>query len=754
MKPSSTKLRVLVIEDNPADAFLVAQHLPGHDVQAVPTLAKGLALVREQTFDVALLDMHLPDATGPGMVTRLQERAPQLPIIVMTGSMGAEEGAREALTAGAQDWLAKDGMEASILRRSIAYAIDRKEFERKFTQSEERFRQLADNTQSIFWVFTADLSKVLYVNAAYDRITGANREALYADPMAWSYLVDPEDRPGFVEALRKLGRGEAGLDLRVRIRRPDTSIRWLHMRGFTVRDTEGHIYRIAGTCEDVTELHEAQLRLTDANRRLNSILEAAGEGIYGLDPTGAITFMNPAAAEALGYDAESLIGKGAHETFHHTKPDGRPHPREECPIYRVLKDGKHSRVEDDVFWRKDGRPIRVSYVASRKVDDSSSGLVVVFADTTARWQAEEAVAKAEARFRGMFENSSNRIILTDTKGIILATNRPKDQGGPDLVIGVPIFDVLPARSHSRELTIRRLAEACAGRASRGIVELPELGSVRDVSVTPLGEPGNVREILWETRDVTELHMARREAEEAKARLEELQRFRVQLFNNVAHDMATPLMVMQLRLEGIEEEPAAPDGSRVIDAKTLAAMRSATEQLSILTRDLRDVSLMEAGTFRLQMREVDLGHIARATVEDLSGIAARAGVALTATIPDRPHVVRGDAARLAQAMANLVTNAIKFSPTKGEVKLHLSASEGRVRLDVSDAGPGVPPEARSRLFRPFSQVHADQDVKKGTGLGLFIVRGIMRAHGGDADIVDTPARTGATFRLEIPEVRAP
>ena len=87
------------------------------------------------------------------------------------------------------------------------------------------------------------------------------------------------------------------------------------------------------------------------------ILSAAGEGIYGLDLNGHTAFCNPAAAEMIGWQLEELIGKPQHDILHHTKADGTPYPREECPIYVAFKDGKTHRVANEVFWRKDGSPI-------------------------------------------------------------------------------------------------------------------------------------------------------------------------------------------------------------------------------------------------------------------------------------------------------------------------------------------------------------------------------------------------------------
>ncbi len=121
------------------------------------------------------------------------------------------------------------------------------------------------------------------------------------------------------------------------------------------------------------------------------ILRSAGEGIYGLDRNGNTTFVNPAAAKILGWEQNDLIGKRQHTVIHHTKPDGTKYAREECPIYAAFSDGKIHRVDDEVFWRKDGTSLPVEYTSTpiRDDDDNLIGAVVTFRDITLRKKAEK-----------------------------------------------------------------------------------------------------------------------------------------------------------------------------------------------------------------------------------------------------------------------------------------------------------------------------------------------------------------------------
>ena len=119
------------------------------------------------------------------------------------------------------------------------------------------------------------------------------------------------------------------------------------------------------------------------------ILDAAGEGVYGLDANGNTTFVNQAAERILGWHMEDVIGKPLHDIHHHSHADGSPYPREECPIYLAIRDGQVHQVDDEVFWRADGTSVPVEYTSTPIIEhDGICGAVVVFRDITARKEME------------------------------------------------------------------------------------------------------------------------------------------------------------------------------------------------------------------------------------------------------------------------------------------------------------------------------------------------------------------------------
>ncbi len=135
----------------------------------------------------------------------------------------------------------------------------------------------------------------------------------------------------------------------------------------------------------------------EAERVSQLILAAAGEGIYGVDAEGRGTFANPAAERMLGWRAEDLIGRRVHDLIHHTHADGRRYPVEDCPIYNAFRFAKVNRVADELFWRKDGRPIRVEYTSTPILEQGQVlGAVIVFRDITERTENERRLREALA----------------------------------------------------------------------------------------------------------------------------------------------------------------------------------------------------------------------------------------------------------------------------------------------------------------------------------------------------------------------
>ena len=230
-------------------------------------------------------------------------------------------------------------------------------------------------------------------------------------------------------------------------------------------------------------------------------------------------------------------------------------------------------------------------------------------------------------------------------------------------------------------------------------------------------------------------------------LRRLQRIRTEFVDNISHELRTPLTNVRLLTEMLARdlETGATERAR----ERVATVEVETEHLVQMLSEMLELSRIEGGAAELLLDMVDLRDVVRAVTERLRLFAERQGVRIETELAPELPLVNGDAERLGQVLANLLHNAIKFSPDGGLVTVAATAEGTRVSVSVRDHGPGVPKVEQARIFERFYKAdRARVRGKGGTGLGLAIARHIVEAHGGRI-WVESEAGEGATFRFSLP-----
>ncbi len=557
-----------------------------------------------------------------------------------------------------------------------------------------------------------------------------------------------------------------------------------------VQERTKEILEMNATLEkEIDVRRQAQSAFEHLSLQNERILQSCGEGICGLNLEGRMTFANQAALQMLGYSSEEIIGETMHSFIHYAKADGSPYPQEECTILEALKDGKMSRVQQDVFWRKDGQGVPVSYTSTPIRDDQQViGAVVTFADISDQVRAKEELQRAYMFTDGLLSSIANILIAVDLSDCITKWNRHAEE-----TFQVPASEVLGHTFMTAKLQMdwshitQAIYECLETRKAVRIDELEytppssERPRLLGLTVNPIVDKDDeISGFLILGTDITERKFLQVQLGVAQ-KMESIG----QLAAGIAHEINTPIQFVNDNMRFLQESFAGLDGvltaygtlrealeSSAVTPELLAATQAAAEAADLeyvmeeipkaimqsldgadrvakIVRAMKEFSHPGTGEKKL----TNVNQAIENTV-----MVARNEWKYVADVefgfdPDLPSVscLPGE---LNQVILNMVVNGAHaigdvLEVTKeelGKITIRTRVVGDWVEIDIADTGGGMPQSVQEKIFDPF---FTTKEVGKGTGQGLAIAHDvIVNKHGGSI-VVDSQMGKGTTFTLRLP-----
>ncbi|HUQ82391.1 MAG TPA: ATP-binding protein [Gemmatimonadaceae bacterium] len=331
---------------------------------------------------------------------------------------------------------------------------------------------------------------------------------------------------------------------------------------------------------------------------------------------------------------------------------------------------------------------------------------------------------------------------------------PASASGPLATAGATASARVVETQRSELLDPTEVDGALAAAGVRSLIAVPLVARGSALGVLLLGTSTSARTFTTDDLELAE-DVARRAALAVdNAMLYQAAQLATQARNDllaiVSHDLRNPLHTIQMAASFLIEIAEDPTSQAPVKTQ-LAAIRRAATRGNALIQDLLDASRIEAGRLAVETMPIGAAMLVEDAVSEMAVLAAESSIALDGAWSGPPTRVAADRERIGQLFANLIGNAIKFTPTGGRVTVSGRIDGSEAAFSVSDTGPGIPEDQVPRLFDRFWQ--AKQASRAGAGLGLFIARGIVEAHGGQL-AVESVVGSGTTFTFTLSVVSTP
>lgn len=568
--------------------------------------------------------------------------------------------------------------------------------------------------------------------------------------------VHPDDRQAVIDAVTASVERDAPYDIEHRVVWPDGTVRWLLEKGAVVRDAAGKPMHMLGVVQDIHERKQAELALAESEMRLRQAQAFAHLGDWRADLESGELIWSAEIFRIFGCDPATFVPsvKAFQAAVH---PDDRESVAES--ERRAAQTGIHDVVHRVV--RPDGS-IRHVHELARSESDANGKIVRLIGtvqDITERVEAAARLRETKERFAFAVEGAGDGIWDWD-----IPTGEMPLSGRYEAMLGYaegeidPTIDTWIKSVHPDDLARvqQNLQDYLAGKTLAYAIELRlrcKDGNYKWIlcrgTLVARDAEGKPARMIGIHSDISARKAVEAQLVEAREAAERANQAKSDFLSSMSHELRTPMNAILGFGQLMEFDNALPDEHK----DNVHEILKAGLHLLNLINEVLDLAKIESGRIDLSLEPVDLTSLVDDCHLMIQPLAAARQIALRLEVPAET-AVRADRMRLKQVLLNLLSNAVKYNRTGGDILLSVApVATDRLRIAVTDTGPGIAPEHMAEIFQPFNRLDAEYGEIEGTGIGLTITRRLVDMMGGALGI-DSQVGVGSTFWIELPAETPP
>lgn len=620
----------------------------------------------------------------------------------------------------------------------------------------EQLRLATDAAELGIWTWEIDADRVTWENDRMWEITGISHTEKSVNVARFlNELVHPHDAERFKQAIEhSLATGGRFYFAGRFHRHSDREERWIELTGLLHPATQDRSARMIGATADITERKRVEQALEEAQSRLDAALSAGEVGTWIWDIRSDRVVADRNLAKIFRID--ETVGGGVEAPLSHyldaIHPDDLPDVRQRI---RAAIEKKQAYQTSYRIRQENGNYCWV--FAQGKADYDSHGTAIrlpgVVIDITRLKEAEAALRMTQERYQTLITSMDDGFCIVDV--LFDAKDKPVDyrfievnpaferQTGLRNAVGKTMRELAP--SHEQHWFDMYGEIAKTGIPIRFENETKALQRWFDVYATRLGEPKE-RQVAILFHDITERKKSETDLRELAEDLSEENRRKTEFLAVLAHELRNPLAPIRTGLDLIRMSDNLPAAS----TNVYAMMDRQINQLVHLIDDLMDIARVNSGKVQLKKQRIELRTVVANAIESTLPSIEAAQHELEVSMPEEPLLLEADPTRLAQILANLLTNAAKYTPVGGRIQVSAFKENSEAVLAVKDNGIGIPSEALASVFDMFSQVSKNMGLAQGgLGIGLSLVKSLVQMHGGTIAASSGGEGKGSAFTIRLP-----